>query len=87
VRIKILQDFQVYYQEGGSDQVISLPKGVSYTNAVFKRGISGEELYNWYKKTVTSIYNKWSMSELNASSSTVLVETLEISFRGLRKHE
>ncbi|HHG74550.1 MAG TPA: phage tail protein [Persephonella sp.] len=111
------------YQEGGSDQVISLPKGVSYTNAVFKRGVSGKELYDWYKKTVSSIYNKenlpyrdiviliydtvpsedaqpkwqiilessipvkWSLSELNAGSNAVLIETLEIAFRGLRRHE
>jgi phage tail-like protein len=46
------------YQEGGSDRLLHLPKSVSYTNAVFKKGACDKKLLNWYKSVLDSVYTK-----------------------------
>lgn len=43
------------YQEGGSNEVYSFPKGVSYSNLVLKKGLADEKLWNWYKKTLDAV--------------------------------
>ncbi len=107
------------FQEGGSNEVYSLPKGIGYSNLVLKKGLADEKLWDWYKKTldavvfgkkipfknlILTIYDndlstekwilefidafpvKWSGSELNGKGNNIIVETLEIAHRGVRKH-
>ena len=43
------------FQEGGSNEVYSLPKGVGYSNLILKKGLASTELWDWYKKTLDAV--------------------------------
>jgi len=43
------------FQEGGSNEVYNLPKGVAYSNLVLKKGLADPKLWNWYKETLDAV--------------------------------
>ncbi len=43
------------FQEGGSNEVYSLPKGVTYSNLILKKGLANEDLWKWYKETLDAV--------------------------------
>jgi phage tail-like protein len=101
-------------REGGiNDFVHKIAKQITYSNLVFKRGITdATTLWDWCatvvggtveRRSLTVVlldlqgndkwrWNfrdafpvKWSLSELNASSSTVAIESVEFAHHGMTK--
>lgn len=114
--IEATVDYENVSEGGANNENVRLPKGVSYSNLVLKRGLAtSSDLVDWLVASMEgfsfipqdlqisllddkhdvqfcwqffgALPVKWAVSDFNASSSNVVVETLELNYRYFRQQK